>query len=113
MIINSVWCLLIAVKIKFIGINMKIEVNGRCECGFKYIKCEIDEREQIVEGMDVAELESNMERYCLMLPFVYSKEDFNQNFAIIYDNWQVGNELGGSEVPCICEWLFRQDVLEK
>ena len=53
-----------------------------------------------------------MVHYCLLLPFVYSKEDFNQNFAIIYDNWEVGNKLGGSEVPCICEWLFLQDVLD-
>ena len=65
-----------------------------------------------MKDLDVEGIESNMVRYCLMLPFVYSEEDFNQNFAIIYDNWQVGNELGGSEVLCICEWLFLQDVLE-
>ena len=59
-----------------------------------------------MKDLDVEGIESNMVRYCLMLSFVYSEEDFNQNFAIIYDNWQVGNELGGSEVPCICEWLF-------
>ena len=53
-----------------------------------------------------------MVSYCLMLPFVFSKEDFNQYFAIIYDNWLVGNDLGGCVVSCICEWLLLQDVLE-
>ena len=77
------------------------------------MKCEINKRENIVKDLDVGGIESNMVHYCLLLPFVYSKEDFNQNSAIIYINWQLGNELGGSEVPCICEWLFLQDVLEK
>ena len=49
--------------------------------------------------------------YYLMLVVVYSKEDFEQNVVIVYDNWEVGNEIDMSEVPYICEILFRRNVL--
>ena len=100
-----------SIKCNIIGISMIIEENGRRDCGFKYMKYEIYKREKIVEDVEVEGMESNMVCYCLMLPFVYSEEDFNQNFAIIYDIWQVGNKLDRSEVLCICELLFLQDVL--
>ena len=44
--------------------------------------------------------------YYLMLSFMYSIEDFNQNFAIKYDNWRISDDLGMSEVLYICTLLF-------
>ena len=56
-------------KCNVLGISVLTEENGRCECGLKYMKCEIDDREKIVKNLDVEGIESNMVRYCLMLPF--------------------------------------------
>ena len=79
---------------------------SRCGRGLKYIKCEIYEREQSVEGMDVAGIKNDMVRYHLMLPCVYSKEDLKQNFAIMYDNREMDNHIGMSEVPYCLLWTI-------
>ena len=62
--------------------------------------------------MTVNYLEAIMEQCCLFLLFVYNKEgDFGKDYAIIDDDWEVHNELGGRELSHVCEILFRDNVL--
>jgi hypothetical protein len=98
-------------KVSIVRINKVTNARKRRECGFKYIECEIGE---VIDSQDmtVSDLETIMVRYCLLLPFVYNKEaNFGKEYAIIYDDWEVCNELGGRELPHVCEILFGDDVL--
>ena len=83
------------------------------ECGMRYMQYELEDLEDyVVDKLKVVALEDDMRRYCLLLPFVYKgDENFEQDFAVVYDNWEVGNERGESEIPSICTTLFAIDVL--
>ena len=82
-------------------------------CGMKYLQYELEDLEDyVVEKLKMVALEKDMRRYCLFLPFVFKgDENFEQDFAVVYDNWEVGNERGESEIPSICTVLFAVDVL--
>jgi hypothetical protein len=99
-------------KVNIVRINKVTRVEKRKECGFLYIKCElglnVDDSNMTVDG-----LAANMVNYCLFLPFVHNKENrFGRKFAIIYDDWDMCNELGKKELPHLCTILFRDNVLD-
>ena len=100
-------------KVNIVRINKLTKMPKRRECGFMYMRCEIgpqvDNPNMTVDGLEMI-----MVRYCLFLPFVYNKEDsFGREFAIIYDDWEVCNDLGYREIPHLCETLFRNNVLDE
>jgi hypothetical protein len=98
-------------KVSIVCINKLINTRRRRECGSNYIECKIGE---VINNPDmtVNDLEAIMVRYRLLLPFVYNKEgDFGKEYAIIYDDWEVCNELRYRELPRLCEILFGDNVL--
>ena len=99
-------------KIKIVRINKVTCVKKRKECGFLYIKYEIglsvDDSNRTVDGLEV-----NIENYCVFLLIVFNKENrFGREFATIYDDWDMCNELGKKELPHLCTILFRDNVLD-
>ena len=98
-------------KVKTIRINKLTTVRRRWECGFKCIECEIG---AIVDNQDMAVngLKVNVMRYCLLLPFVYNNEgNFGNQYAIVYEDWEVCTELGYRELIHVCETLSEDSVL--
>ena len=55
-------------------------------------------------------LESKMKHYCSMLPLL-DDGDFFSKFAIIYDDWDVGDENFRKCLPSLCPLCFERDVL--
>ena len=51
-----------------------------------------------------------MKHYCIMLPLLDDGE-FLSEFAIIYDDWDVGDENFKKCLPCLCPMCFEKDVL--
>ena len=84
--------------------------NSKRECGFIYGKCVLDSQ-KIIESMDRDEVESLMENYCLLLPHVSIDQNFEQHFAMVYHDWDIGNEFGMKLLPELCKVLFSIDVL--
>ena len=81
-------------KVNIVYINKFRYFEQRKECGLLYIICElgptVDDPHMTLDG-----LKANMVNYYLFLPYVYSKEDrYGREFVIIYDNWEMCNELG-------------------
>ena len=89
--------------------------DAKKSCGLTYGKCKI-RQDFLNEGEERKEVESEMERYCLLLPFTQeyvSDSDFERYYAIVYDDWtaqlRAGND--GIGLPNICERLNNVNVL--
>ena len=52
-----------------------------------------------------------MTGHCLLLPLEETNKDFGQEFASIYDNWEVGDDKGQMTESMLVEVLFGEDVL--
>ena len=59
----------------------------------------------------VIEVESIIENYCLLLPLVQKDRGTTTKYAVIFDDWDVGEEYFGKEMPNICEKCFETNVL--
>ena len=60
--------------------------------------------------VDVETIESRIEHHCLLLPLV-DEGIFVQEFAIVYDDWDVGDEHFKKYLPSLCPLCFTTDVL--
>ena len=78
--------------------------------GLAFVKCQLDDTRNIIQDVDIEILESKMKHYCLMLPLL-DDGDFSAEFAIIYDDWDVGDEIFRKCLPSLCRICFEIDVL--
>ena len=61
-------------------------------------------------GVGVKTIENNMKHYCLLLPLIMDG-NFAGKFAIVYDDWDVGDENFRKSLPNICKFCFANDVM--
>ena len=80
--------------------------------GLAYVKCQLDKNISTLIDVDVETIESRIEHHCLMLPLV-DEGLFVQEFAIVYDDWDVGNEYFKKVLPSLCPLCFATDVLSE
>ena len=81
------------------------------ECvGLAYVTCDLDDVSNLLTNVNVDAIVSRMEHYCLMLPLI-DDGNFDKEFAIIYSDWDVGNEHLQKCIPDSCSILFALDVL--
>ena len=78
--------------------------------GLAFVKCQLDDTDNILEDVDVETLESRMKHYRIMLPLL-DDGDFDAEFAIVYDDWDVGDENFRKCLPSLCAMCFEIDVL--
>ena len=69
-------------------------VTRKC-VGLAFVKCQLGDTSNILEDVDVQTLESKMKHYCIMLPLL-DDGDFANKFAIVYDDWDVGDKTLGT-----------------
>ena len=56
-------------------------------------------------------LKQNTSKYCIMLPFVEKKKDFFSNqYAVVFDDWDVIDGYGEKNLPTLCKVEFGSDV---
>ena len=60
--------------------------------------------------MDVGEIESQIQHYYLLLPLI-DNGNFVQEYAIVYDDWDVSNDKCKKCLPNLCTRCFETDVL--
>ena len=78
--------------------------------GFSYHQYEL-EKETVFDNMDTEYLTQNTSDYCIMLPFVEKKKaTFSNQYAVVFDNWDVIDEHGEKTLPTLCWKEFRSDV---
>ena len=94
-----------------IGITRQNKGKARNCIGMAFVKCVLDEKYNnfYIQNMEVTQVESRMERYCLLLPLI-DKGNFDNEFAIVYNDWDVGDENFGKVLPNLCSLCFETDV---
>ena len=50
--------------------------------------------------------------YYFVLPFIFCDEAFEQHFPVLYDKFEVGNDMGMENIPHIYNILLVMDVLD-
>ena len=73
---------------KCIGITRCEKGNSKKCIGLAYVKLQLDNTTVYAlysQDIDVKEVESMIEHYCLLLPLI-DDGDFNNEFAIVYDD---------------------------
>ena len=71
-----------------------------------YVECELDTDDLWILKENVTGVESIIENYCLLLPLVKKDRGTTTKCAVIFDDWDVGDEYFGKEMPKICEKCF-------
>ena len=78
--------------------------------GFSYHSYELD-KDKVIENMTTEELKKNTSNYCVMLPFVREKDDnFNNQYAVVFDDWDVIDAHGVKRLPTLCPREFDSDA---
>ena len=81
--------------------------------GLAYVSCKLKEKSQELEGfknLDVKMVEDEIISHFILLPYVETGE-FRGLFAVIYDDWDVGDEYFKKSLPGLCSKLFETNVL--
>jgi len=93
-----------------IGIT-RFDIGKARKClGLSYVKCCFDNAEDVLFDMDVGEIESQIQHHCLLLPLI-DDGNFVQEYAIVYDDWDVSDDKCEKCLPNLCPRCFETDVL--
>ena len=78
--------------------------------GFSYHQYEL-EKDLVIENMTTEDLKQHTSDYCVMLPFVEEKnENFINQYAVVFDDWDMIDEHGEKSLPTLCQKEFSSDV---
>ena len=92
-----------------IGVT-RLNKGSSIKCvGLAYVKCKLDDVCNSIVDADVKTLEQRIEHYCLMLPLIVDAE-FDEEYTIIYDDWDVSDENWVKSLPNLCALCFEVDV---
>ena len=75
------------------------------------IQCELDPGDLLILDESVTEVESIIDKYCLLLPLVQKNRGTTTKYAVIFEDWDVGDEHFAKSIPKICEKCFKTNVL--
>ena len=93
-----------------IGITQLNCGSLRTYLGLAYVKCRFDDVADIMTDVDVKTIETKIEHYCLVLPLI-DDGNFEQEFATVFDDWDVSDEYYRKFLPNLCPILFQADVM--
>ena len=80
------------------------EVNGKDVCGLKFFKCKLEDG-----GMHNDELiyfKTAVTGHCLLLPLIEDGKEFNLQYAVVFDDWEVIGEPGKKGLPILSTTLY-------
>ena len=97
-------------------VKLEVVQSGamREECGMIYTRRKLGVYDKETHGdWWLRELEKEMTGYCLLLPFICDKDrSFEQEYAAVYDDWEVSDENGEKVRNKINPRVFETDVLD-
>ena len=85
--------------ISMMGMKRVNKGNYVARGGLMYVECELDPDELWILEESVTEVESIIENYCLLLPLVKKDRGTTTKYAVIFDDWDVGDEYFGKGMP--------------
>ena len=95
-----------------VAVRRKERGLGRHGVGLAFVKCKIDVEWKHLMDYSVEKMESNIANYCLLLPWINdSKPSFDKEFAVVYDDWDVGDINHNKVLPGVCVEEMRDDIL--
>ena len=79
--------------------------------GLAYVTFVLKNKEsEIMEDCDLSFIESRMDHYFIMLPLL-DNGDFKQEFAVVFEDWDVADESFRKCLPNLCEMCFAYNVI--
>ena len=97
-------------KVSIVPLRRKDNDDTETLIGFSYHSYELD-KDTVIENMTTEELKKNTSDYCVMLPFVREKDDnFNNQYAVVFDDWDVIDAHGVKRLPTLCPREFDSDA---
>ena len=78
------------------------EDSGTTVCGLHYRKCEIAR----TVNMKRDAFQNGIRGHCLLVPLVCEGDDYEQEYGIIFDDWDVLCENGEKGISPLCKVLF-------
>ena len=78
--------------------------------GLAYVTCLCEDPIPDFQSVDVNSVEDVISHHCLMLPFIQNG-NFTGQYAVVYDDWDVGDECFKKGLPILCPLLFSSNVL--
>jgi len=80
--------------------------------GVAFVKCKMDGEKWPIIDHSVEEWEAQITKYCLLLPWIDDNEKaFAKEFAVVYDDWDVGDINHENILPGICVEEMKNDIL--
>ena len=80
---------------------------GKMVMGLTYVKCE---QIYTMMEMNVKRIEENIQNYLLLLPPIF-EENFVQEYAVIFHDWDVGDINHEKKLSNLCCYCFEKEVL--
>ena len=93
-----------------IGITRLNQGTCRKCVGLAFVKCKLDEETNILSNVSVSAIENRIEHHLLMLPLI-DHGDFDEEYAIVFDDWDVSDENFVKCLPKLCDMCFEIDAL--
>ena len=98
-------------RISMMGLNRVNKGIYVAQSGLMYVECELDPDDLWILDESVGEVESIINNYCLLLPLVQTNRGPTIKYAVIFEDWDVGDEYFVKSMPKISKECFEMNVL--
>ena len=78
--------------------------------GLAYVICQLEDTVDDFQTIDVNLVENMIASHCILLPFIQNG-NFTGLYAVVFDDWDVGDESFRKCLPMLCSTLFSINVL--
>ena len=78
-------------RASFVEIRRQNKGSGIVGVGLPYVKCELELAEKNMTNLNLKHAETSIIHHCLMLPHIQHDKDFDQYYAIVFDDWDVAS----------------------
>ena len=94
-----------------IGVHRVEPGHGHKVVGLSYVKYVLDGERFAYQDVDVDVFMEQMDvqNYCLILSFI-DRGVFGSDFAVVFDDWDVGDLYFNKCLPSLCALLFSDKV---
>ena len=78
-------------RVNFVEVRRQNKVSGIVGVGLPFVKCELEVMETSMMNLNLKRSETSIIYHCLMLSHVQLDKDFDQYYAIVFDDWDVAS----------------------
>ena len=97
-------------RVSIVPLQLNYDEDTETLIGLSYHTYEL-QKGSVIQDMTTEELEIHTSQYCVMLPFVRDKkENFVNQYAAIFDDWDIIDGFGEKRLPTLCNVEFGSDA---